>query len=238
MAEKEEAQKLARVPAPRQFKNVSLFCFEVVVAAESHLVEIARFSNMGIFGCDDFMVIEGQWSGKGKGGGNDQTASWTNVDAFLAAWHQVGEDGRFKDHDWVVKVDPDAVFVPKTLRQWLVGRPPPETGAYLTACQGCALHNGFYGAMEVLSRVAAQRYVDSADRCKAVYSGEVGGWGEDLFAQRCMDFSGVTCWDQDVHELVCDQLCGCWDGCAPGRAAYHPYKDANQFQDCMNSALQ
>ncbi|CAK0911852.1 unnamed protein product [Prorocentrum cordatum] len=74
---------------------------------------------------------------------------------------------------------------------------PDSKGSYVSTCGTCESNSGFYGAMEVMSRVAAQRYVESALRCKAEF-GDVAmnGWGEDLFAQRCMNLVGVTCWDR------------------------------------------
>lgn len=40
---------------------------------------------------------------------------------FMHAWDVVIQDGRFRSHDWVVKVDMDAVFLPVRLREHLRG---------------------------------------------------------------------------------------------------------------------
>jgi hypothetical protein len=234
----EEEAESVPMPVSSAVKSTTFFCFEVTVPSEADIVDQTRRDSNGIFACDDYMVIRGSTTGRGKGGGGDMTPSWTNVQPFLDAWAVVGEDGRYKEHTWVVKVDPDAVFVPQQLKKWLIGKEPDSQGSYVSTCGSCDSHNGFYGAMEVLSRVAAQRYVESIQRCKAEFGGgAVDGWGEDLFAQRCMNWAGVACWDDSEHALVCDKLCGCWDGCAAGRAAYHPFKEVNEFSDCTNQAM-
>jgi hypothetical protein len=238
LVSEEEAENVP-MPESSGVKSTTFFCFEVTVPSEADIVDQTRLGSDGIFACDDYMVIRGSTTGKGAGGGDwDMTPSWTNVQPFLDAWVMVGEDGRYKEHTWVVKVDPDAVFVPQQLKKWLIGKEPDSQGSYVSTCGSCDSRNGFYGAMEVLSRVAAQRYVESIDNCKAQFGdGAVGGWGEDLFAQRCMNFVGVACWDDSAHALVCDKLCGCEDGCAAGRAAYHPFKEVNEFRDCTNEAM-
>jgi len=239
VGKKEAAEAKVPVPESAAIRSTTLFCFEVTVPSEADILDQTRQDSSGIFACDDYMVLRGSTAGRGQGGSanKDMTASWTNVQPFLDAWAMVAEDGRYKEHSWTVKVDPDAVFVPQQLKKWLTGKEPDSKGSYVSTCGTCESNSGFYGAMEVMSRVAAQRYVESALRCKAEF-GDVAmnGWGEDLFAQRCMNLVGVTCWDDSAHSLVCDKLCGCWDGCPAGKAAYHPFKAIDEFRECTSQA--
>jgi hypothetical protein len=213
---------------------VALFCFEVVVGSEQPLVQVQKESSSSIFACESHLVVEGTTTQRGSGGGHDHTASWTNVQAFADAWMRVRDDGRYLKHDWTIKVDPDTVFVPARFRTWLGTRAVPENGAYLTTCGQCSSGHGFYGAMEVFSRVAAKKYVENIQRCQEEFQSEVSSWGEDLFAQKCMDLENVECWDDgNGWVLVCDKLCGCDTGCDGDKVAYHPYKNPDDFRHCM-----
>lgn len=64
-------------------------------------------------------------------------ASWRNAPHLVECWRRLLEDGRYKFHDWVVKVDPDAAFFPARLRARLA-KPPfvasTSESAYLRTC--------------------------------------------------------------------------------------------------------
>merc|ERR1711933_467150 len=66
-------------------------------------------------------------------GGDSGTALNTGI--FIALWKKVIGDGRFRFHDWTVKVDPDAVFFPERLRPHLLGRVEGEDGTYINNCK-------------------------------------------------------------------------------------------------------
>ncbi|CAK0835422.1 unnamed protein product, partial [Prorocentrum cordatum] len=38
--------------------------------------------------------------------------SWANAEVFLRGWRAVNDDGRYRHHDWTIKVDADTVFYP------------------------------------------------------------------------------------------------------------------------------
>merc|ERR1712156_1224846 len=66
-------------------------------------------------------------------------------------------------YDWVVKVDPDAVFLPERLRDRIQWMPRTTSGVMLQNCQ--YVDYGFFGNLEVLSVEAFDTTIDGA--CKA-----------------------------------------------------------------------
>ena len=70
------------------------------------------------------------------------TNSWLNTQTFLQVWTLLEKlDRRYAKHDWVVKVDPDAVFFPDRLGRLLQGR---EKAGYINNCK-----YGMHGPLEV-----------------------------------------------------------------------------------------
>merc|ERR1712242_112178 len=121
-----------------------------------------------------------------------RVGKWVNSNMFLQAWRLIKDEQAWSKWDWTVKVDVDAVFLPIRLRQYLGQVEVTENGIYLENCKYVSY--GFFGSLEVLSRNAASTYMKNLDDCTESlnYKGseKVTGnepWGEDLFAQRCMD---------------------------------------------------
>lgn len=121
-------------------KSISLFCFCVMrsTGEEPKLIKRQFLNGVGIFGCDsqniysDRKVLIGSPSlpqytttqidinlHGATGGVGTRTASWLNTETFIRAWETVINENQFSNHDWVVKVDPDAVFFPDRLREHL-----------------------------------------------------------------------------------------------------------------------
>jgi len=114
----------------------SLYCFSLMMpfGYEPSLLATQRMRGIGIFSCDEATVfsnltqlvtgepspvpiqlVEGSLAV--AYGGRWGTALNTGV--FNRLWTEVIRQGRYRHHDWVVKVDPDAVFFPERLRQML-----------------------------------------------------------------------------------------------------------------------
>merc|ERR1719469_1384252 len=83
--------------------------------------------------------------------------------------------------------------------------------------------------------MAAEEYTSSLRRCRATLPYQ-SGWGEDLFAQRCMDAAGVR--RVEDFDLVVDGNCRGpkYPHCSPGHAAYHPRKQASEWEQCWEQA--
>merc|ERR1712117_832049 len=137
---------------PDEAAGTTLFCFTVVTPQgvvapgvkpgyEKQLLDLFKSKKVGLCACDDWSVYEGV---------RVTTGSWqsvVNTDIFNKVWQQVKTEGKYKQRDFTVKVDADAVFFPDRLKAHIEGlRPPKNTAVYF--------HNidfkfKFQGALEV-----------------------------------------------------------------------------------------
>merc|ERR1712073_248155 len=152
-----------------------------------------------------------------------ETGAWVNWAMFFQVWWKVRELGVWHDHDWTIKVDPDAVFLPARMRTWLSGRADTEHGVYFEDCH------------EVFAPCAN-------DGCDWKW----GPWGEDVFAQRCMDHHYVD--KVEAYDLTTDGACEAdrpegekknkkWhapDCSAVTTPAAHPFKKPEEYMKCMS----
>lgn len=156
-----------------------------------------------------------------------------NTQIFMQAWHQVNEDGRFRMHDWTIKVDPDAVFLPQRLVPDLQELAPASSSPnfYLVNCK---ISFGLFGAVEVFSRVALENYLAGEERCKTELDWTI--MGEDLWMKRCLDLLGVQ-HDDDFH-ILSDGYCSEQASpCQSGKVAFHPFKSALSYLQCYTEAI-
>jgi len=231
---------------------MSLFCFCImqVQGYERDVLATQARLHSGIFGCEDQMVFSdqamridggftttpiGAVASQLGGQGPMATGSWVNTQVFFRAWGQLRASGKYRGHDFVVKVDPDTVLLPDILKQHLqqLGAAANPRPVYFLNCPN--VDNGFYGAIEVFSAAAFQGFMDSMDTCRTELSYQ--GWGEDLFCQKCMDSIGMQA--QGDYQLVADGNChgpGAPPGCMPGKPAYHPFKSPQAWETCFMQA--
>merc|ERR1740129_1820016 len=102
---------------------------------ERGILAMQKSKGLSLFACDGYAVYSnkaitlapGLVSGvinstlKCKMGGEFGTA--LNLQIFLVLWKKVMADAVYKNFGWTVKVDPDAVFFPETLRKLLAHHP-------------------------------------------------------------------------------------------------------------------
>lgn len=166
-----------------------------------------------------------------------KTSSWLNTETFIAAWNAVRADGRFLSHDYSVKVDPDAVFLPWRLRLHLKEVEPQvfsqarQRGVFFKNCQA---ELGFYGSLEVISRQGLMQYFLGVGRCKTELDWR--GWGEDLFMQTCFELLNVLPFHD--YNLLADAYCNNQipSPCNSGKIAFHPFKSSETYFKCMDEA--
>jgi len=160
-----------------------------------------------------------------------------NTQIFMQAWKQVNEDGRFRHHDWTVKVDPDAVFIPHRLVAHVADIAPASKPVkiYLINCKQSF---GLFGALEVISRVALEEYLadfalgDEA-RCKTELDWTM--MGEDLWMRRCFDVLGIE--HKSDFGLLSDGYCNdAPSPCVSGKVTFHPFKDSLSYAKCFKEA--
>lgn len=227
-------------PVPKkQHDGPSLFCFEV--ANEDYEVDIVRYQHdhcAGIFGCDEAAVVSNSADVAGVRAltiepvevGVSQDGFAANTEVFLRAWGALRSDGRFAGFDWTVKADPDCVLVPDRLRRHL-----GDLGSgslYVLNCNHEGMQEpALYGAVEAVSRLAAQAFVDGQERCRSELAWALQAWGEDKWLAKCLDLIGVQ--RADDYEMLRDQRCWGDANCADqAPAAFHPFKTADSWRLC------
>jgi hypothetical protein len=220
---------------------------------ELELMESQAEQCVGIFGCNDYVpfsdanidlprakLMPAVASPRQVAGA--LTATWVNTDTFMAAWDLIIEDKKYLENDWVVKADPDTVFLAERLSMHLDaphirGPGSTGTGAYLKNCQGGDRGLQLYGALEVLSKLAVTQYGHARDVCRN--APDRGIMGEDMWLQRCMDSIGIVSIPDWV--LVADGYCpGAVPpgDCSVDRMAFHPFKMPEQWDQCYQAVLQ
>lgn len=157
------------------------------------------------------------------------TDSYLNTKTFIMAWETLMNGGQVWLFDFVVKVDPDTVFLPGRLRQHV----EPYTGqeVYFSNCGKWGGKVLLYGALEVLSIGALRRYREGKWTCQSL---DWHGWGEDSFMQHCLDTMNV----QDVSDLtqVADNRCASAPCSDYTKAAFHDFKEPDDWIRCHRIA--
>merc|ERR1740121_924791 len=173
---------------------------------------------------------------KCKMGGEFGTA--LNLDIFIVLWTKLAEDALYLQHNWTVKVDPDAVFFPLRLRMILTTHTETERGSYINNCK-----YGLHGPLEVFSRNAVTAWSEGWRDCKTAFELKCGGdcyWGEDLFIDQCLDKVLGVKRDNDFRLLLedhCEPPSG-WDDCTDDVAvAFHPFKNVSSWNKCLTAGL-
>jgi len=213
--------------------GLSLFCFGAYTentgttkpSHELQLFQEQRQRMAGIFSCAEWVVYADVVVPLGGGDMTIQvddvkgdfhimkrkeTNSWVNSGMFVQIWTKIRDAGHYKNHNWVIKADADAVFFPHKLINVLKDISVPQQGLYLENCK--FVDWGYFGNLEVFSKQAFTTLVENLDRCYdeldwkvGVKGGKYGPMGEDLFAQKCMDMLGVG--RQENFALTTDGAC-------------------------------
>lgn len=229
-----------------------MFCFAVSRPGfEIDSMKNQLSKRTGVFACNDYAVIADHKESLGFGnpgcgevftwvnavpavpagtyGVNGMTtSSWLNTNVFIMAWDTLMGSGKLWRHDWVVKVDPDAVFLADRLRRILT----PYTGGpkFMLNCN----FNGpkIFGALEVFSVPAIGAYKDRIGECKTGMNWH--GWGEDMYMQECMKRLGVAAIED--FTLVGDDRCGYTPCTNKERVAFHAFKNMVAWNGCYEQA--
>jgi len=230
---------------------VSLYCYSLMLpfGYERGMLRMQEERNLSIFACEEPAVLSNvsmEVTPKlnttvvdsdlhCEMGGEFGTAlnSWI----FIAVWNKVIEVGRFRHHDWTVKVDPDAVWFPGKLRSHLQDHEETVNGVYINNCK-----YGMHGPIEVFSRNAIEAYArdakDGPDHAHCVKDQNFGGWGEDMFMDQCLLKVLKVERDNDFF-LMCEDHCDCpeWRLCGDDRyVGFHPFKTEEGYINCFLNA--
>jgi len=238
-----------------------LLCYAVSRASgdELALVQSQIWECAGLFRCDHWLVFSNEEVCLNPGDSEEVstivlpqfearqgvvgalTATWVNTEAFMAAWGRVIEDANYEDNDWVIKIDPDAVFLPDQLRKHFLddlkgatGGCGKGAGCYLRNCPTGDRDLHLFGSLEVLSSSALKAYGGAKDRCKNEIDWSL--MGEDMWLQQCLDLLGVQP-VEDYESLLADGYCpGSATACTPDKVAFHPFKLPSMWLDCYGKA--
>lgn len=214
--------------------GTSLYCFEVYTKntgttkknTELDLIKQQFSAGASIFGCDNSDVFSDVAVPYGNGKvtiavqdelnefhlvKRKKTGSWVNWGLFYQVWKKIREIGRWQAHDWTIKVDPDAVFVPTKMKAWLSTKEVTNNGVYFENCKN--VDSGFFGNTEVISRTGVVGLTDGLEHCHATFAEcaktgcdwKWGPWGEDVFVQRCLDEKHVD--KLEAFDLTTDGKC-------------------------------
>mmetsp|Transcript_30330 Transcript_30330/g.59496 ORF Transcript_30330/g.59496 Transcript_30330/m.59496 type:complete len:586 (+) Transcript_30330:110-1867(+) len=238
---------------PSEVVHQRVFCFALMVpfTYEGGLLDWQFRKSSGLFACDEHMVYSNSSqdvAGVGFGinvinmdlecerGGEFQ--SQLNLKVFREVWARVESDGIYRQYDWTVKVDADAVFLPSRLQYVLQNYSHAPASLYFTNCRF-----GLHGAIEVFSRFAVQSLTSGWGHCEKHFAGLCAGpcwWGENLFVDQCLsEVLNVHRYLEDA--LLLEDKCGMpeegWRSCSnPGKVAFHPFKSVDEYKRCLYNA--
>jgi len=205
----------------------------------------------GIFECDETALLstdDVKVMGKDKNGKDIKTIQvekaeiTTSVDGtagnaqlFVNCWQKVIEDGRWKHHAWIIKVDPDAVIIPYRVRDHL--RNYVLENVYVVNCNKFPESPNFpmmYGSVEIYSYRAIDTYARNQGLCFKDMGMMLPKWGEDYFMTHCLDHIGVG--RISDFASVGDNVCTGGSCADQYFSAFHPFKTVDLWQTCWDQA--
>jgi len=231
----------------------SLFCWSLfqTTSYEMAIIQSQLEQNSGIFQCDDQALLstdEVTDMGDTKDGKHMKTIQIAkaeitvtvdgtagNAKLFMNCWTAIVEDGRWRRHAWIIKVDPDAVIIPDRVRDHLKAH--TMENVYVVNCNAFPDSPNFpmmYGSVEIFSFKAIDTYARDAGKCLDDMGSMLGQWGEDYYMTHCLDHIGVG--RISDFTSVGDNVCA---GGACGDqvfSAFHPYKSVDAWQNCWDEA--
>lgn len=235
----------ARAP-PQVWPYPSLFCWLVFQSAEPEagLVRSQFRLWLGVFNCDSYVSYSdiaaeiGTFKDGSKymsvpvGSLAAKRAAWgvMNTIPFMKIWDHILLDGKYQDHDFVVKVDPDTVFFPWRLQRHLDQVPKGEKCYFRNANTGDI---PMAGPLEVLSKTAVDEYGQRKNVCSG--TDMILGTGEDGWIGWCMDKLGVP--QRTDLGLLKNGMNYGYGPCKGGLiAGFHPFKDMGSWLNCKGQA--
>jgi len=233
-----------------QANGPSLFCFALMLSDSYEVALLSQQFDKGVslFGCNGYSVFSDAALQLGRlrplvseiipgplRVDTDPRYNFAlNTRVFLRVWDRVFTEGKFRDYDWTVKVDPDTVFLPSRLREHLSWNPPPGDGVMYV---NCPRDFGFHGPLEVLSRQAVELFRAGTGRCRRERAAGLDKEGEDMFLAACLELLHVD--RVKDFGLLSDEACMEHPfPCYSGKVAFHPLKRADKYFECLAQAEQ
>jgi len=244
-----------------QFSDLELFCFTVTRAraggSEAKLLRRQCELGAGIFGCDESLVLSDAEESLGPSCSTTLIAPLNETtefdgELFLEAWErvQVKEDGRFKAADWIIKVDPDAVFFPERLRTRLGGKMHSRThSTFFANCnpQAAGSERGrqpgehahfMHGPLQVFSFKAVDTFFIHADFCRRKIELD-SSMPEGRYMTHCLKLVGTNINPHMSLHLLSDPHCdNPWTApeCTSEAVAFHNFSSTEAYTECWTTA--
>jgi len=233
----------------------SLFCFTMATRDRLMLVNAQFRDGAGLFTCEEFAVFtterQLQVLGPDATGRtvkviqlpqHTDQAPYPNQQGnghprrtFMAIWDMVVADGRFRRHEWTVKVDLAAVFFPERLRPRLIAPTAVGGPAVLVNCN-VAQHQQLLEALQVLSQQALDTYSSRQEECQKTLPwlrpGFAGGkrLAEGEFLLQCLGQLGVR--RLNAFTMLADAHCHSAPCTDKWRVAFSNYSDIEDWFSC------
>mmetsp|Transcript_121515 Transcript_121515/g.349246 ORF Transcript_121515/g.349246 Transcript_121515/m.349246 type:complete len:597 (-) Transcript_121515:176-1966(-) len=232
----------------------SLYCFSLTRTSgyEVTIMQGQMNYSLGIFACDEYDVFsaDGVMSlGKDARGDEIKTVKVEpavikttmdgtagNARLFVHVWDKVVELNKWRNHEWTIKADPDAVLIPERIR-WHVAAHTGEK-VYILNCNKFPSSPNFpmmFGSVEVFAFQAMLEYSRSHNACTDSMGQWLESWGEDYYMGKCMDLIKVG--RISDYSIVGDAVCTGADCNNPGVASFHPFKDWSAWSECSQRAV-
>jgi len=229
----------------------SLYCISLFMPSsyEGPLLKEHLKANAGIFECDGYAVYaaDSYRLGRTKDGvdveallipkipvGISQDGTAGNAKLFMAVWDKVIAENRFRNFDFTLKVDPDAVLIPWRIRDHL--RPHTGSNSYVVNCNKFPNSPNFpmmFGALEVFSLRAMDSYARGSWKCGTQLPWHA--WGEDYYMTHCLDFLGVG--RLADFGILGDNVCTGANCADPYTGSFHPFKSIDSWMQCWGQAM-
>jgi len=240
-------------PACR-FETANLFCF-LVTRSWGHEMEMVKHMNekqASVFSCDDAMVFSDTAIKLGE-----ENPFWTtqishdilkhdagvyeNHHLFEQVWSYVWHEGRYHHADWVIKTDPDTVFIPNRLRSRLGGSSHAKNhDTFYANCGTSPADAHMYGPLEVFSAHAVEKYYGGWwNKCRHNVKLQGGDWFEEKYMTECLKNVGVAINPFLNLDLLSDPHCDpalTAPDCKSNAAAMHPVKTVEEWDKCWQDA--
>jgi len=210
---------------------------------EVDLVQKQKALGAGVFSCEASTIFQAAALPD-----KDKSDGVVRPKDFVQIWDEIRQDGKYKQHDWTVKADPDTVFFAHRLRYHLTKVDVPAGTSVYIRKTDIQSDQDFLniGSLQVLSNEAMKVYFESHDICVK----QLHDYGEDFYLMTCLDAIDVDHF-VDVH-LLNDEYAiqkteiwpdgqlsvnGDQDGsaCKDSRwVAFHPFQDMQEWVTCYS----
>jgi hypothetical protein len=234
----------------------SFFCV-TLMRADGHELEILKkqlFRRTGVFACEEYAIYSDHSSPQQVGVAPDGSeirsvvippitqqinnlqggSPCVGTQTMLNVWDMVHKDGRYKRHQWVLKVDPTAVFLPDRLKDKVKKQSDlaERSGFFVTTCER---FNTIAPSLEVFSVHALSKFYGRNQwQCTVDQIQQFPC--EESFMTQCMDVLGAK--RLTGLQLAGDPHCEAAPCTDDKRALFtNHFQDPAEWFKCFNEAI-